>query len=422
MEQRSLLCPIFLAEMTMACGSEHAISSETAERLIQQHGGEDLNTCLTCSDCASTCFLSEFYPDMTPMEISRKVLGGCTQELVDSEFLWACTLCTRCTVDCPKGLHLDALTRAVRGIGLQQGKAPKRLQEGLAMIKEAGNSVGVSTEEFVDSIQWLGEEAAEELLGDEAEDFTVPIDKEGAHYLYVPNPREFTSAPNMFSVYLKFFLASGIDWTFASNVCDISNWAYYMGDEETNLKLVRNIVDTAKRLGVKGILSTECGHGYKVLRKDAEQMIGEPLGLEITSVVELAHRFFKDGTLRLRQGAIDERVTYHDPCNVGRKLDVYEPPRELLRHIAREYVDMTPHGKHAICCAGGGSVAQNTDMGKRRLECAKAKRDQIVATGATMVTTSCQMCLAQLADIQAHYNLPVQTKTVMELVVEAIEV
>lgn len=405
----------------MSCCGDHADSIGTATRLIEQHGGEDLNACLTCSDCASTCFLTESYPDMPPMEISRKVLSGRTQELVDSEFLWACTLCARCTADCPKGLHLDALVRALRGLGLQQRKAPKRLQDGLAMINEAGNSVGIGTEEFVDSVQWLGEEAAEELMGEEAEDFTVPVDKEGAEYLYLPNPREFTSAPHMFSVYFKFFLATGIDWTFASNACDISNWAYYLGDEATNLMLVRNIVDTAKRLGVKSILSTECGHGYKILRKDAGQMIGEPLGLEVTSVVELAHRYFKEGTLRLRKGAIDERVTYHDPCNLGRKLGVYEPPRELLRHISREYVDMEPHGEHAICCAGGGLVVQNTDLGQKRMEFARAKRDQILATGATVVTTACQACWTQLADIQTHYNLPVQTRTVMDLVAESIE-
>jgi Fe-S oxidoreductase len=225
----------------------------------------------------------------------------------------------------------------------------------------------------------------------------------------------------MFSVYLKLFITLGIDWTFASNLCDISNWAYYMGDDETNVALNRKIVDTARELGVKAILSTECGHGFKVIRKDAAEVLGEPLGLEVVSVVELAHKAFKEGRMKLRKGAIDEKTTYHDPCNVGRKLGIYEEPRELLRHISREFVEMEPHSREAICCGGGGSVAQNTDMGQKRLEFGKAKADQIKATGATMVSTSCQMCHAQLSDIQAHYELPVQNKTVIELVMESLE-
>ncbi len=401
--------------------TNNTITKEQAAAILEKSGGDILKACQTCEECISTCFLSDTYPGMTPRDIPLKILSGNMQELVESEFIWACALCARCTVDCPKNIHMDVIARALRGIARAQGRGYKRLEEGLQQIKETGNSVGISSEEFVENIEWLGEDAAGEIEGLDEDEFKVPIDKQGAEFLYIPNPREFTSAPHLFSVYLKFFLTINADWTFASNLCDISNWAYYMGDDEASLWLIRRTVDTARKLGVKAVVSTECGHGYKVLRKDAEKVIGEPLGFEVTSVVELAHRHFKDGTLKLKKGAIDETVTYHDPCNWGRKLDVYDPPRELLRHIAKEYVDMDPHSRHALCCGGGGGVAQNTDMGQKRLAFAKGKRDQIVATGATTVTSSCQMCLAQLSDIQAHYDLPVTVKSVMELVMESVE-
>lgn len=401
--------------------ASNTITEQQAAAVLEKGGGDKLKACLSCEKCLSTCFLTDTYPGMTPREIPLKILSGNMQELVESEFIWACTLCTRCTVDCPENIHMDVIVRALRGIARSQGRGYKRLEDGLQQIKEIGNSVGISSEEFVENIEWLGEDAAGEIEGLDEDEFKVPIDKEGADYLYIPNPREFTSAPHLFSVYLKFFLAINADWTFASNLCDISNWAYYLGDDETNLWLIKRTVDTARRLGVKAVVSTECGHGYKILKKDAEEVIGEPLGFEVTSVVELAHRHFKDGTLKLGKGVIDESVTYHDPCNVGRKLGVYEPPRELLRHIAKEYIEMDPHSKYAVCCAGGGSVAQNTDMGQKRLANAKPKADQIVATGAKIVTSSCQMCLAQLMDIQAHYVLPVTVKSVMELVIESME-
>jgi Fe-S oxidoreductase len=150
-------------------------------------------------------------------------------------------------------------------------------------------------------------------------------------------------------------------------------------------------------------------------------MIGEPLGFEVTSVVELAGRSFKEGKLRLRKGAVEESVTYHDPCNVARKLSLYEAPRTLLKHVAAEYIEMFPDPRLAICCGGGGNVVQNTEMGVKRLEHARAIHEKILATQAQICATSCQACLTQLKDLQAHYNMPTQMKTVMELVMASVE-
>ncbi len=184
---------------------------------------------------------------------------------------------------------------------------------------------------------------------------------------------------------------------------------------------VRNMVDEARRLGVKILLSTECGHGFKIMRKDAERMIGEPLGFEVMSIVEFAHRCFKDGRLKLRQGAIEERVTYHDPCNVGRKVGIFDPPRDLLRFVAKEFVELWPNRKYGLCCGGGGSVLQNSDMGQKRMEAAKLKQRQILETGAAIVSTSCQNCLSQLQDIRDKYDMPVVVKSVIELAVAALD-
>jgi Fe-S oxidoreductase len=401
--------------------SSTPFTQQQAEAVSIKSGGKELNHCLTCQECVSQCFLSNHYPGMNPREIPLKILEGNIQDLLASEFVWACTLCNRCVADCPKHLKMDNMVRAVRGVAHDLGKGPARLEEGVAKIREVGNSIGIDEEEFVETLQWLGEDAAGEIEGLDEDDFSIPIDKEGAEFLYIPNPREYTSAPNMFSVYLKLFLALDLDWTYASNLRDISNWAYFVGDDETNLWLVRNAVDTAKRLGVKAILATECGHGFKILKQDAEVMMGGPLEFEVLSVVDLAYHSFKEGRLKLRQGAIEETVTYHDPCEVGRKLGCYEAPRELLKFIARKFIEMEPHSKYGVCCGGGGGVLRNEDMGQKRLEFGRSKRDQILATGANIVSTTCQSCLAQLSDLQAHYDLPVKTKTVIELVVESLE-
>ncbi|HMK37353.1 MAG TPA: (Fe-S)-binding protein [Desulfomonilaceae bacterium] len=384
-------------------------------------GAPFLPNCLTCGECISRCFLTDGYPDMNPRKLLHKMAIGRTQELVDSEFIWACTLCGRCTTGCPKGIEMDVVVRYLRGLAWQQGKAPRRIVEGVEKAVEFGNNTGLEADAFIDMAEWMVEELADEMENVPEDGLSVPIDKEGAEILYIPNPREYTSNPNMFQTYVKFFTYTSADWTISSRVFDITNWAYYLGDHEDAVTLIRNIVQEARRLNVKTLLSTECGHGFKILRKDAERWLGESLGFEVLSVVELAHRYLEQGRLDLESGSIEGRVTYHDPCNVGRKLGVFDPPRELIQATASEFVELWPNRKYSICCGGGGSVGQNTDMGKKRLEHARRKHDQIVRSGADVVTTSCQNCLSQLQDIQARYEMPVKVKSVIELLVEAME-
>lgn len=380
-----------------------------------------IQACLECGECISRCFLADSYPDMSPRKLVSKVLKGRFEELIDSELIWACTLCGRCTTDCRKEIAMDQLVRCLRGLAWQRGKGPARLIEGVEKALEMGNNTGIDSEEFVETAEWMAEELEEEMESLPEGGLTVPFDRKGAQIFYVPNPREYTSTPDMFNTYLKFFAYAGADWTLSSRFFDITNWAYYLGDQEGAVKLVRNLVDEARRLDVRILLSTECGHGFKILRKDAEQWLGEPLGFQVLSIVELADQFISEGRLKVAPGVVKERVTYHDPCNVGRKLGIFDPPRRILRAICAEFVEMWPNRRYSLCCGGGGSVIQNPTFGQKRFEHAKLKRDQILRTGASVVSTSCQNCLSQLDDLRGRYDMPVQVKSVIKLLVEALE-
>jgi Fe-S oxidoreductase len=403
--------------------TESTLDAHGAERAAQTIGFDttSFRDCFTCGECVSRCFLTDGYPEMNPRKLLHGIVTGRIEEMAALEFLWACTLCGRCTTDCPKGIQMDEAVRRLRDVARRRGNAPARVVEGMEKALEIGNNTGLQPEEFVDMAEWMVEE-----LTDDAEDapeglFSAPVDKEGAEILYVPNPREYTSNPTMFQTYIKFFSYTRMDWTLSSRVFDITNWAYYLGDQENATKLARNLVEEARRLKVKTLLSTECGHGFKILRKDAENWLGEPFGFEVLSVVELAHRYWREGKMALPANSIKETVTYHDPCNVGRKLGVFDPPRELIKAVAGNFTELWPNRRHSLCCGGGGSVGQNSDMGKKRLEHARRKADQIVRSGATILTTSCQNCLSQLSDLQSRYELPVKVMSVIELLVAAME-
>ncbi len=395
---------------------------QAAESFISSlSGGENTITCLTCGQCVSRCFLNDYYPEMNPRRLIRKVLMGRSQDVLESDFIWSCTICGRCTTDCPKEIKMEVVVRGLRNLAAQQGRAHPSLTEGIEKALQTGNVSGMDAEEFVDTVEWLAEEAEEDIEGLEEGEISVPMDVAGADILYIPNPREYTVNPQRFSAYLKFFTYTGTNWTMSSTAFDITNWAYYLGDEQSAGALARRLIDEARRLGVKQLTSTECGHGFKILRQDVEQWLGEPLGVEVISIVELAHRYFMEGRLKLKRGAIKGSITYHDPCNVGRKLGIYEEPRELVEYIAEEFIEMWPNRRYGICCGGGGSVVNNQGMAKARLAASQLKHDQIMRTGADILTTCCQNCLSQLEDMQSHYKMPMRIKSVMELLAEAME-
>ncbi|MGC8907786.1 MAG: (Fe-S)-binding protein [Desulfomonilaceae bacterium] len=387
--------------------------------IAASYEGDALELCLTCGQCVSRCFLIDGYPELNPRKLIRQVILGMDDAAAESEFIWACTLCGRCTTDCPKDLKMDVIIRKLRAESCRRGLGPARIIEGIEKALEVGNNTGMEPEEFVDTAQWLVEELEDEFEG--AGDLEVPFDKENAELLYIPNPREYTSNPGMFQTYVKFFHLIDADWTLSSKVFDITNWAYYVGDQDAAVTLVRNMVEETRRLGAKILLSTECGHGFKILRKDAERWLGEPLGFEVMGVIELAHKYWREGRLPIKPGAIEGPVTYHDPCNVGRKMGIFEEPRELIQAVCDNFIEMWPNRKYSLCCGGGGSVGQNTAMGVKRLEHARRKHDQIMNTGAKILATCCQNCLSQLTDLKDRYEMPIEVKSVIELLVESME-
>ncbi|MHC4077163.1 MAG: response regulator, partial [Planctomycetota bacterium] len=104
------------------------------------------------------------------------------------------------------------------------------------------------------------------------------------------------------------------------------------------------------------------------------------------------------------------RVTYHDSCNLARSCGVYEEPRELLRAVTTDFQEMYPNRTENYCCTGGGGA----------LKSGKVKADQIRATGAKIVVTSCHNCVDGLTDLIKHYELGCEVKLLVDMVANAL--
>jgi TusE/DsrC/DsvC family sulfur relay protein len=294
--------------------------------------------------------------------------------------------------------------------------APKGLQDTVDKHLETGNNMGVPSEELVATVEWMEEELQKDLDDPNAK---IPIDKPGAKYLWVLNPREVMYFPLLLQAQAKIFYAAGEDYTLSSRYWDVTNYALFNGDDAAARTIAGYVLSEADRLGIKSILCTECGHGFRQLKQMAPIWL-KRTDFQVRSFVEVVAEYIEKGRIKLNPSVNQDRVTYHDPCNQGRSGGFIEEPRFVLRNSVSDYVNLTPYGRDNWCCGGGGGALTMGEFRDRRLEVAQIKAEQIAATGAKVVATSCHNCIDQLNEINRYYKLGVKVMNTCELTADAL--
>jgi len=398
-----------------------------------------LATCVHCGLCSDSChyYLATGDPKMTPTYKADRVrrlykyhkdwlgrmlpgwVNGGTlltdQDLEDLKdvVFGSCTMCRRCTVNCPFGIDKALIMRTARGVLTAQGVAPEGVLSVMRDQWEVGNQMGVSQVDYLETLEWLEEESRAEL----GPDFHVPVDKEGAEIVYVINPREVKYAPMSLLAAFKIFHLARAEWTMPSVGWDNTNFGLFSGDNALGGHMGKLAFDQAEKLGVKKMVISECGHGYRATKWESPNWAkANPLPFEIESLLETMVDYVNKGRIVLDPSQNPGPVTYHDPCNLSRSCGITEEPRFLLKRSCLEFREMVPNRADNFCCSGGGGAMSMAEYATRRLEVAKIKADQVTATGARVVATACHNCVDGLTDLIRRYKINVPVKTVGELV------
>ena len=405
------------------------------ERSLDRRLVAALEVCARCGICAESChvYASDPAPAHVPAARAEAVrtiyrrqhdplgkvfpwLAGAKDltepaldALVETAFA-SCTLCRRCTINCPLGVDTALIMRAARSMLTATGKAP----EMLVMLADAAIARGEYADEFREIYREIVaslEEEAQEKTGDPT--LRIPLDNEGADILYVGLSGAHTILPAAI-----LFHEAGANWTLS--MFEASNYGLFLGDPTKAKAIAKRIVDEAMRLGVKEVVLTECGHAYTALRWEAPNWFGGEFPFRVRSIVEVLADYVQEGRLRLDPSVNTEPVTYHDSCNLARNGGLVEAPRIVLRAAVANFVEMTPHGKENFCCSGGGGLVAVPEWFETRMRAGAKKAEQIRAAGAPVVATSCENCNLQLTDLNSYYKLDVKVVGLMELVVNAL--
>ena len=394
-----------------------------------------LEVCARCGICTEAChyYAAEPKTENTPFyraEQVRKVyrtehdwlsriLPGWTgaeklteerlAELAELAFT-RCTLCQRCTFNCPMGVDTPLVMSTLRGMASATGYAP----EILTMLADAAIEKGKDPDSYLDffrdSIADM-EKELQSLTGNP--DARIPLQKQGAKILYVALAGAHTILP-----VAAIFETVHEDWTLS--IYEAANYGVFLGDAAKAKAIAKRIVDEAKALGVQEIVISECGHAYYAMRWTAPNWFGDEFTFRVRSIVEVMAEYIQQGKLQLDPEANPEPITYHDSCNLGRKGGVIEEPRVIMRAAAQNYIEMSPTREENFCCGGGSGLVACPEAYDIRMTSGKPKLEQVNRTGAAVVAAACENCRLQLTDLSEHYGATYTVTALADLVVKAM--
>lgn len=402
-----------------------------------------LNACVHCGLCETSCLFyktfqeSKYIPGKKVDMVSSIYRRYCTllgrtapkltharelddetiTEMVDSLF-GACTMCGRCVKHCSIGVDIPFVVRTGRRMLAAMGKVPQTLQATVDAAIQTGNNMGIPTEDFVDTIEWMQEDLQDEL----GENATIPLNEEGKEILYTLNPREPKFFPLSIAAAAKIFYAAGASWTLSTEMYDVTNYGYFSGNDAEATAIAKRMFDEVHKLKCNTLVLGECGHGSRALRWEAPNYLKTHPDFKMVTLIEQLEEYIKTGRIKVDKTLNTKKYTIHDPCNIVRNGGLYNSLRYVTRQVVSDFVEMAPYGSDNFCCGGGGGMLAMSEYNERRLKVGKIKADQIAATGAQVVITPCHNCVDQLMQINHEYKLNVEIKSLAEVVADALVV
>jgi Fe-S oxidoreductase len=283
------------------------------------------------------------------------------QELIET--LCQCTTCANCSTNCPSGVSVPDIIREVR--------------KDMAALRTC-HPAFIGMKEVLDKHTNIYAEK-------EPEDLQRPRNQKADYVFFVGCVGAFREDEATLET-LNLLDRLGVDYTLVDEVC-CSGVLEDIG-YQTNPELVEKNVESILSTGA-GKVVTGCPYCFRTFRGNSRYRKLFDEGVEILHISQFLTGFDFGVTT-------DLNVTYHDPCDLGRHMGIYEEPRQTIRKIASNFVEMPHNRAEAICCGAGGGVrgafpANSIAMARRRLEEAEK-------IGAHVVLTECNSCVHNLAN------------------------
>ncbi|MDB5055029.1 MAG: succinate dehydrogenase/fumarate reductase iron-sulfur subunit [Bacilli bacterium] len=312
--------------------------------------------------------------------IEKKLIG----EVVTEEELWACTTCRNCEDACPvNNEHVDMIVDMRRFLVMTEGSMPNELARTFQNIERQGNPWGLNRNE---RIKWR--EGMENLVP------TVHETDDFDYLFFVGSMSSYDiRSIKIAQATAQLLHHAGVKFAILGNEEKNSgDTARRTGNEFLFQQLAAQNIELFQKYNVKKIVTCD-PHTFNTFKNEYPDL---GLQAEVYHHTQLLHQLMNEGKL-IPTKSVNERITYHDSCYLGRYNGVFEQPRELLRAIPDvELVEMERSGSNAMCCGAGGGMMWMEEKEGTRINIKRT--EQAMAVSPTIIISACPYCLTMLSD------------------------
>lgn len=373
----------------------------TLKQDLKDFGVLNTGTCFNCGSCTGICPLSQEDNGFPRKLIRYSQLGTIDFE---NEDIWTCATCRACAQLCPREVKTIDFMTSLRRVIVQEGAGylPKSLRRAMVNVAGVGNPLGEAPQKRGLWTEGLGVRPftpnMELLL------FTC------CYGCYDPVVRRSSSA---IASILKH---AGVDFGILSpaeeRCCGES--VNKAGNEKLFQELATQNIQTFKEKGARRIVVIS-PHCYDAFKNEYPRF---GASFEVLHYTQYLAQLINEGRLKLTK-EVAQKVTYHDPCYLGRHNGIYSEPREVLRSIpGLELVEMPFSGKTSFCCGGGGGRIWMETKKEGRIS--DLRLQQAAATGAGVLAVACSYCMVNLEDSNLSGDGSLAVKDISELVQQSI--
>ena len=370
---------------------------------LKEAGGEAFKFCYQCGKCDTVCPWNRVRKFFLRRMINQAKFGVVPFE---SEDLWLCATCRNCVQRCPRGVEIIDVMRAMRRLLVPDGVVPASIP----------NLRGVMT-----SIASVGNPLRQEpeARANWAKDLSVKPLTEGTETLYFPCcvPSYDPRLKKVAQATASLFIQAGVDFGILGskeNCCGES--VRKVGNEDLFKRLARENIKAFIENGVKKIVASS-PHCYHTFKNEYPEF---KVNFEVAHVSQYIFQLMKEGRLKPTK-EYAKKVTYHDPCYLGRHNGIYDEPREVLKKIpGLELIEMAESRENSLCCGmGGGRIWMETAKEERF---SSLRLEQAIGVGAEVLVTSCPYCITQFEDsrLTLKDSEVIQVKDITEILQEVI--
>ena len=432
-------------EVRMMLNPDTAFAQAPADSVPERFGVKDITdvtwknyfdslSCTECGRCTSVCPANLTGKKLSPRKVMMnlrarmKEIGplmlkngkdysdnrSLLRDYISEEELWACTTCNACVQECPVNINQPSLIVDMRRyLVLEEGAAPGELKSVFSNIENNGAPWQYPPE---DRLNWTKNLEFEipvfsELPAGEKPEYLFWVGCAGAYDdRYKKVVRAFARILNTLNVS---WAVLGKEETCTGDP------ARRAGNEMLFQMQAMQVIGILKNYDIKKIITT-CPHCFNTFKNEYPDLGGN---YEVINYLQFIESSIAEGRLKVNRDKMKgAKITFHDPCYLGRANNIYSEPRDIAKAISAGFTEMRRTRSFALCCgAGGGQMFKEAEKGDREIFIERT--GEALETGADIIATACPFCMTMMTDGLKYANreADVRNLDIAELVAEAME-